>query len=180
MASGVYNVTAKVSDGRGGTASRAFVWTVFSAGGSTTTNVQYVRLEADSEINGNRYTSMAEFNLLDASGAVMSRTGWTATADSSELVGENAPPSNAIDGDSTTYWHTQWQDATPPPPHTFTVNLGGMRTVTGFKYMPRTDGYPNGTILAWRFFTSVDGSVWNLVAQGTFAKNTTEKTVLLP
>lgn len=36
---------------------------------------QYVRLVADSEVNGNPWTSMAEFNLLDASDGVMLRIG---------------------------------------------------------------------------------------------------------
>ena len=178
-AAGSYSVTAAVSDGRGGSASRSFVWTIAASGGSGSTAVQYVRLVADTEINGNAWTSMAEFNLLDATGAAMSRTGWTVSADSAELVGENAPASNAIDGDASTFWHTQWQAASPPPPHSFTVNLGSARVIGGFKYLPRPGG-GNGTIANWRFFTSTDGTTWTQVAQGTFAKSAAEKTVTLP
>ena len=97
-------------------------------------------LAADSEVNGNPWTSMAEFNLLDASDGVMLRIGWSVSADSAELVGESAPASNAIDGDASTFWHTQWQAASPPPPHTFTVNLGSARTIGGFKYLPPPAG----------------------------------------
>ena len=173
---GTYNVTALVSDGRGGSASRAFVWTVAAVGGGGG-SVQYVRLEAISEVNGNPWTSMAEFNVLDGSGVLISRTGWTVAADSVELVGENAPASNAIDGNASTIWHTQWKTASPPPPHTFTVNMGATHTVGGFKYLPRPAGNTGGNIAGWRFYTSPDGAVWTLVGQGTFANTSTEKIV---
>ena len=175
---GTYSVTVQVADGRGGAASRSFTWTVATAGG-TGGLVQYVRFEAVSEINGNPWTSMAEFNLLDASGVVIPRTGWTVSADSAELVGENAPAARAIDGDIYTFWHTQWAGGNPPPPHAFTVNLGAPRTIGGFRYLPRSGG-GNGTVAGWRFYTSVNGSTWSLVGQGTFPSSATEKQVRFP
>ncbi|MEP7103020.1 MAG: discoidin domain-containing protein, partial [Burkholderiales bacterium] len=143
-----------------------------------TGTVQYVRLEAVSEVNGNPWASMAEFNLLDTSGAVIPRDGWSASADSAEMVGEIAPAQRAIDGDPNTFWHTQWYGASPPGPHTFTVKLGTARAIGGFKYLPRPGG-GNGTIAAWRFYTSVDGSTWTLAAEGSFAAGADEKTVLI-
>lgn len=133
----------------------------------TSTGVRYVKFEALSEINGNPWTSMAEFNVLDASGAAISRVGWTVSVDSVESQGENGAAANAIDGDPGSYWHTQWSGANPVPPHTFVVNLGGVRTVTGFKYMPRAGG-GNGTVASWRFSTSTDGVNWTQVGQGNF------------
>ncbi|WP_165349641.1 discoidin domain-containing protein [Methylibium sp. Pch-M] len=171
---GTYNVVAQVSDGRGGVANRAFVWTVTAASGGGGT--QYVRLEALSEVMGRAYTTMAEFNLLDATGAVIPRTGWTVVADSQETQGENGAATNAIDGSTTTFWHTQWQAASPPPPHTFTVNLGTARSVGGFKYLPRQN-LSVGRIAGWRFLTSPDGTNWTVVAQGTFTNDATERTV---
>jgi len=123
---------------------------------------------------------MAEFNVLNTSGAVVSRTGWTVSADSAELVGENAPATNAIDGSASTFWHTQWQGSSPPLPHTFTVNMGSAVAVGGFKYLPRPAGNTNGNIAGWRFYTSTDGAVWALVGQGTFANTSVEKTVTFP
>jgi len=174
--SGVYSVRVSASNSAG-KVSTDLVWTVLPA--ATGTPVRYVRLQALSEVNGKAWTSMAEFNLQDTAGALLARSGWIATADSQELERENAPASNALDGSPTTLWHTQWGSASPPPPHTFTVDLGAPRSVGGFRYLPRNDGYDNGRIANWRFYTSVDGAAWTQVAAGTFANDAAEKTVLL-
>jgi hypothetical protein len=86
----------------------------------------------------------------------------------------------AIDGSSTSMWHTQWSPTSPAPPHTLTVNMGKPQSVSGFKYLPRVDGNSNGMIGNWRFWTSTDGISWSLSTQGTFVKSAAEKTVLLP
>lgn len=174
---GTFTVNVLVADPFGGSASRTFSWLVTSP--AATTSAQYVRLEAVTEINGNPWTSMAEFNVLDGNGAVLARTGWTATADSSETIGETATPNLAIDGDPYSIWHTRWSGGVnPPTPHTFTVNMGTTRSVGGFKYLPRSGG-GNGTIASWRFYTSANGTTWSLVGQGTFANTATEKTALI-
>jgi len=41
--------------------------------------------------------------------------------DSEETAGENGKGANAVDGDSTTIWHTQWQDTNPPCPHEIVI-----------------------------------------------------------
>lgn len=140
-------------------------------------SARYVRLEAIAEVNGNPWSSMAEFNLLDGSGAVMPRSGWAVSVDSVEMAGENGAAVRAIDGDPNTFWHTGWSAGNALPPHTFTVDLGALHSVSGFSYLPRA-GAGNGTIAAWRLFTSADGSSWRLAAQGSFAKTVEAKTVL--
>lgn len=47
-------------------------------------------------------------------------------ADSVETRGEgsNGPLEKVLDGNQDTYWHTQWQGATPVPPHSFVIKLG--------------------------------------------------------
>jgi large repetitive protein len=173
----VYDVTTSVSDGRGGTASRSFTWTVTAAPAGP---VQFVRLEALSEVNGNPWTSMAEFKLLDGSGAVLARSAWTASSNSQETLGSDGAAANAIDGGAASIWHTQWLFGSPAQPHTYTVNLGQPQTVTGFKMLPRTDGVSNGMIADWRFWTSADGVIWVPAGSGTFANTSAEKTVTLP
>ncbi len=156
-----------------GAMSTELVWTVVPAG---TTSIRYVKFEALSEVNGNPWTSMAEFNLLDPSGAAVSRTGWTVYADSQETIGENAPATAAIDGNTTTFWHTQWKNANPPPPHIFVVDLGTAIPIGGFRYLPRQNS-ANGRVANWRFHVSDDGVVWRAVASGTFTNATAEQTV---
>jgi len=111
-----------------------------------TTSVQYVKLEALAEMNGNPWSSMTEFNLLDTGGAVIPRTGWSVSADSVETQAEDGSVANAIDGDLLTIWHTEWSTGSPPPPHSFVVNLGSPRAIGGFKYLPPPAGNPNGNI----------------------------------
>ena len=82
------------------------------------------------------------------------QTGWTATADSEENIGEGAPhhghASNIIDNDQSTFWHTAYENggANKPGnremPHEVVIDLNGATTFESFSYDPRyTDG--NGT-----------------------------------
>ncbi len=176
LETGRFVVTVSASNGSQ-TVSTEFTWVV-STGGLP----RYARLEALSEVAGNPWTSMAEFNLLDASGQPIARSGWAVSADSAETVSEFSPPSHAIDGSTSTFWHTQWGTASPPPPHSFVVDMGAQREVSGFRYLPRPGG-GNGTIAQYRFYLSRDGIDWGApLAQGSLAElgaNAAEKTVLL-
>ncbi len=138
-------------------------------------NPRYVKLEATSEINGNVWTSAAEFNVLDANGNALARNGWLASADSAE-PGDGLA-ANAIDGNTGTMWHTAWRTSNPPPPHALTLDMGSARGVGGFRYLPRQDGGVNGRIAGYRFYTSTNGVNWMLMAQGTFPNDVSEKTV---
>jgi alpha-L-fucosidase len=102
--------------------------------------------------------------------AGLSPRGWKVVAtDSQETAGDNNGASNAIDGDSATFWHTRWnQDLTLP--HFLTVDMGMAHRIGGFAYLPRQDGNPNGTVEDYRFETSMDGSHWSTnIVSGTFA-----------
>src|SRR5262244_2473868 len=100
------------------------------------------------------------------------------SADSQELNGENGAATNAIDGNPATFWHTEWSQQTAPLPHTLVLDLGGQYQVDGVRYLPRQDGTLNGTIAGYQFYVSADGTTWGTaVATGTFAADTTEKTV---
>lgn len=174
-------VSATVSDGNGGSANVSFEWTVFPAG-QASTQFQFVRLVAESEVNGKNWASMAEFNLFDLSGSNLSRAGWTASASSEETQGENGVAGNALDGNASTIWHTEWSlvagdDGDPAHPHEFIVDLGSPQTLGGFRYLPRS-GAGNGTIASYSFHVSTDGLNWGTaVAAGTFAATAVEKSV---
>jgi large repetitive protein len=131
---------------------------------------RYVRLEQVSEINGGPWATMAEFNLLSPTGTVLPRTGWVVSTTSQEIAGENGRATNAIDGITTTHWHTEWSGATTPAqPHFFTVDLGSPQALGGFRYLPRQVGGTNGTFALYRLYVSTDGINWGTpVASGDF------------
>ncbi|MBM4201185.1 MAG: PKD domain-containing protein, partial [Gammaproteobacteria bacterium] len=138
---------------------------------------RYVKLVELREINGKPFGSGAEFNVLDGSGAVINRSGWTITADSS-LAQPAQPASRLIDGNPATIWHTEYVTSVAPVPHQIVVDMGTGSTVSGFRYLPRQDGKVNGTFGQYAFYVSMDGVNWGTpIAQGTFASDTTEKAV---
>ncbi|MFK7774049.1 MAG: LamG-like jellyroll fold domain-containing protein [Saprospiraceae bacterium] len=70
----------------------------------------------------------------------VSKTSWSLHyVDSEETVGENAPGTNAFDGDNSTYWHTQWNGGSPAHPHELQIDLGNDHDIVGFKYQPRAN-----------------------------------------
>jgi len=99
-------------------------------------------------------------------------------ADSEETAGENGKGANAVDGDTSTIWHTQWQDASPPCPHEIVIELTPPAIIKGFTYLPRQDDSENGTIKDYEFYVSNDGDDFGLpVAKGSFEGGKELKTV---
>ncbi|MGP8200588.1 MAG: discoidin domain-containing protein [Limisphaerales bacterium] len=96
--------------------------------------------------------------------------GWEVVGvDSQETAGGDNAAANAIDNNSSTFWHTRWNDDLTLP-HYITVDMGISHRIAGFTYLPRQDGNPNGTVESYRFETSMDGANWTTnVASGTFA-----------
>lgn len=158
------------------TVSTSFNWRIFAA-----SSARFVRFEAQSEVNGNPWSSAAELNLLDQNGADLARTAWTISADSQELVGENGAAINAIDGNPNSIWHTQWRGGNPPPPHWLQVDLGTTALVSGLRYMPRPPATANGTVAKYVVYVSSDGVNWGSpVAEGDLmhlGSATAEKTI---
>ncbi|MDB5820421.1 MAG: hypothetical protein JWQ11_4061 [Rhizobacter sp.] len=177
---GQYASTVQVEDTRGAATTVPFPWSIVEPPPPPDNAVRFVRLEALSEVNGGSWTSVAEFNLFDDNGAVMSRDGWKASADS-EAGNDRA--SSAIDGNESSLWHTAWDGESPRLPHMLTIDLGKHVVVNGFRYLPRQDGSRNGTIAQYRFYMSKDGKDWGSpVATGDFSTlgaTNAEKTVYL-
>lgn len=78
-----------------------------------------------------------------ASDVSISQAGWTVTADSAN---DGNPASNAIDGDTSTFWHTEFDPTNVPLPHTITVDMGASYLVGSITYLPRQDGQSDGNI----------------------------------
>lgn len=107
---------------------------------------------------------------------VISQSGWTLKSVDSEQAGSDVA-TNAFDGDNATIWHTQYSPSSPSHPHEIQINLGASYNITGLKYLPRQSG-TNGTIAGYEVYVSTDGTNWGTaVATGTWANNTSEKTV---
>lgn len=133
---------------------------------------QFIRLVALTEA-GNRgpWSSASEINISARS--LLSRSGWTATADSSQDV---HVPGNVLDGDTSDYWHTQWSPTNAPLPHLITIDMKAViSNVDSLYYLPRQDGSPNGNIGSYAVFVSVDGTTFNQVTSGTWVDNASQK-----
>jgi len=101
------------------------------------------------------------------------------SVDSEETAGEDGRGANAVDGDTSTIWHTQWQDSSPPHPHEIIIELGAPTSVKGFTYLPRQDDQVNGTIKEYEFYLSNDGKDFGPpVKKGTFGEGKEKKTVI--
>ncbi|MEO7719926.1 MAG: discoidin domain-containing protein, partial [Capsulimonas sp.] len=91
------------------------------------------------------------------------------SVDSEETTRGNNAAINALDGNSSTYWHTRW-DGDLTLPHSITVDMGTSHRIAGFTYLPRQDGMPNGVVEKYRFETSTDGVNWaTAIESGMFA-----------
>ncbi|GAB3797507.1 family 20 glycosylhydrolase [Humibacter antri] len=112
--------------------------------------------------------------------------------DSQEMDYEKTPGADAIDGNSNTFWGTQWYQADPTYPHEITVDLGAGASSCGFSYLPRQGGNMNGTIGKYEVYVSdslttgtgypsspngVQVASGDPVASGTFTPDQTLKTV---
>jgi galactose oxidase len=103
------------------------------------------------------------------------KTGWTATA--SDQAGPY-PASNAIDGNSGTIWHSYYTPTVKPLPHSITIDMHAVRSVSGLTYLPRQDGSANGRIGQYSVSVSGDGQNWGAaVATGTWADDSTRKSI---
>src|SRR5262249_31796346 len=95
---------------------------------------------------------------VQASGInVIPHTGWSVKfVDSQDLTAScgNWAAVNSFDGNNSTLWHTKWavtgtctvDPNAPTPPHEIQINLGASYNISGFRYLPRQDGYSNGSI----------------------------------
>ena len=130
---------------------------------------RYVRLTALStaEGKGYPYVTIGEINILSAPDPTLPRDNWKATADSENPLPNQHRAVDAIDGAPTTYWSTQFDGGSPAFPHTFTIDQGSAKAISGLTYLgPPTS---NGRIGQYSIQKSADGSTWTPVVSGTWA-----------
>ncbi|MFC1414751.1 NPCBM/NEW2 domain-containing protein [Streptacidiphilus sp. N1-12] len=99
----------------------------------------------------------------------------SATASSAN---DGYPASNAVDGQVTTLWHSQFSPVHDPLPISFTVDLKSVQTVTGLSYQPRLDGNITGTVTGYTVEVSTDGTTFTpAAAAGTWPEDALLKSV---
>lgn len=168
---GNYPAQVAVRDAAGRFSTISFMWTIRDPAAR-----RYVKLVSLSSITGAPYTSLADFNLLDADGRPYDRSGWIATA--SEEVQPNKTAGHAIDASTETIWQTYLSGS--PFPHHLVVDMGGPAVVTGFTCLPRQDGLDNGRMKGYELYWSEDGINWGSpVATGIFPNSLSRQLVWL-
>lgn len=91
---------------------------------------------------------------------------WKVRSTSSAQKGYDG--SLAIDGKTSTMWHTPWNKEAIGHPHSIDIDLGEKLHLKGVSYTPRMDGRLGGICKKYRVFTSLDGVKWTLAKQGAF------------
>jgi uncharacterized repeat protein (TIGR01451 family) len=104
--------------------------------------------------------------------AIVPQSQMSATATSAQA---GYPPSNAIDGNPATIWHTQYSPVRDYPPQSITLDLGGSHNVTGLLYLPRQDNNINGIITSYKILVSQDGTTFTQVGSGNWALDSSQK-----
>lgn len=97
---------------------------------------------------------------------------------SSEEVGRY-DATNLLDNDPETMWHTMYSVTVAQYPHWIDFDAGKEKTVKGFAYTPRTDGFYSGDIKDFALSTSSNGKDWTEVYRGKFNTNKGRKVVTL-
>lgn len=87
------------------------------------------------------------------------KKAWRVVSFDSEEPGEG-PAKNAIDGDPSTFWHTNYSSKETRPPHEIVVDMGSATRVAGFRYLPRQDGGINGRVKGFEVYFSADRKTW--------------------
>ncbi|HYP77349.1 MAG TPA: discoidin domain-containing protein [Polyangiaceae bacterium] len=109
----------------------------------------------------------------------ISHAGWSlVSADSEETEAEDGHATNAFDDSNSTFWHTQYTNAKPEPPHELVIDLGSSYSLTGMRYTPRQDDNQNGMVKDYEFYVSSDKAAWgSAVKTGSFGTAKTPTTV---
>ncbi|WP_165673712.1 carbohydrate-binding protein [Metapseudomonas otitidis] len=143
-----------------------------------TAQARYLKLVAESSIDGKERASAAELHLADAQGRLLPRDGWRVHAVSS-AVPASASGAHAIDGNTGSYWTTVPGDRYP---HHMVIDLGGTQRFSSLNYLPQQVRDMEGNIKGYRIYGSDNpNGNWTLLGQGEFsASNEAQAAPLKP
>lgn len=99
-------------------------------------------------------------------------TKWTLVKFSDEETegeGDNGRAAQAVDGNSSTYWHSQWKTSRVAYPHYLIFDAGEETIINGISlYQARESGY---RARMYRLYTSEDGKSWKSRKSGSFVND---------
>ncbi|MCW9707983.1 discoidin domain-containing protein [Fodinibius salsisoli] len=143
---------------------------------SSAQQFRYFRMTTQSAWDTEQYAALAEVGAFG-------KGFWEVTSFSSEEpAGEganNGRATDAIDSDSTTFWHSQWYNISPVPdyPHSLTIDMKGVTEVSGFTFIQRQNGQRH--IKDLEIKVSVNGTNWTSLGTFQLANTVSEQTVSL-
>lgn len=109
-------------------------------------------LEALNSYDGKPYAAIAELDLLDTNGNSIPHSTWSiAYTDSQEQIGEDGSATNAINGQTSDFWHTEWKNVQKDYPHQIVIDLGVKTKIGSVRYTPRAGDNP-GKIKDYKFY----------------------------
>ncbi len=130
-----------------GTVEKKNGWQEFSFDGIKT--LRHLCIDVQSTYDG-KHSCISEIELLDENGNVIGKDKWDVVFVNTEALGEGVAEC-LIDGDEKTYWHSAWRKDVKPLPHQVIIDLGNIRTVKGFRLLPRNVDLP-GCIKDFRLY----------------------------
>lgn len=98
----------------------------------------------------------------------------TLKATASSYQKDGSDPSNVLDGNVNTIWHTDWQITQMP--HWIDLEMSELTTVESLVYTPRQSGV-NGNVTKYQILVSDDGIHYSEIASGTLTSNQATKTI---
>ncbi len=104
-----------------------------------------------------------------------SRSAWTVVDFSSQEENGEGPDNgrviNLFDGNTATFWHSQWQGAQPGPPHWFIIDMHTEHPLHGIMFLPRQGVSSAGRPKNVKVEASTDNSSWTTVQEITLPDN---------
>jgi hypothetical protein len=152
-------------------------WDFGDGAKSTETNPSHVYQEAGmydvsltvAGISGEKITKTQTVTVIESK--ELDKSIWSILDFSTQEAGGEGPVNGyataAIDGNTGTFWHSQWQGGTPPHPHWIAVDMGKVYTLVSLA-TSRRQGDNRGQTEC-KIYTSVDGVTWS--DHGTFTVN---------
>lgn len=124
------------------------------------TTARYVKYIATA--GPENFTFLGELNVITS----LDNSDWSIVDFSTEEAGGEGPVNGyataAIDGDTATFWHSNWSSTGSSYPHHLTIDLGEERSVVGFEIFTRS-GF-NGGATVHEFWVSNDNITFTQVA----------------